>query len=86
MKKCPNKRVMIIREDGEYESASDFDEETYALLVENADSDRRPTQEQVHVTAEDADQYTSLISHRVLSARIVKAKKDQSHNLFHINA
>ena len=56
MKNCPNKRVMIIREDGEYESASDFDEETYALLAENADGDTRPTQEEVHVTVEDADQ------------------------------
>jgi hypothetical protein len=33
MKECSNKRVLIIREDGEYDSASDFDEETYALLV-----------------------------------------------------
>ena len=75
---------MIIREDGEYDSASDFDEDTYALLATHEDDDTRPEQEEEHVTADDADKYMSLISHRVLSAQIVKAKKDQRHNLFHI--
>ncbi|XP_073352035.1 uncharacterized protein [Aegilops tauschii subsp. strangulata] len=83
MKECPNKRVLIIREDGEYDSASDFDEDTYALLAAH-DDDTRPEQEEEHVTADDADKYMSLISDRVLSAQIVKAKKDQRHNLFHI--
>ena len=33
MRDCPNKRVMIVKEDGEYSSASDFDEDTLALLA-----------------------------------------------------
>ena len=84
MKECPNKCVLIIREDGEYDSASDFNEDTYALLAAHEDDDTRPEQEEEHVTAADADKYMSLISHRVLSAQIVKAKKDQHHNLFHM--
>jgi hypothetical protein len=84
MKECSNKRVLIIREDGEYDSVSDFDEETYALLAEEEADDTRTGQEEEHVTAEDAEKYMSIIAHRVLSAQIVKSKKDQRHNLFHI--
>jgi hypothetical protein len=32
-KECRTKRVMLVREDGEYDSASDFDEDTLALLL-----------------------------------------------------
>ena len=84
MKECPNKRVLIIRKDGKYDSSSDFDEDTYALLATHEDDDTRTKQEKEHVTTDDANKYMSLISHRVLSAQIVKAKKDQHHNLFHI--
>nr|ABB47285.1 retrotransposon protein, putative, Ty3-gypsy subclass [Oryza sativa Japonica Group] len=34
-KDCPSTRVMIVRADGRYSSASDLDEETYALLATN---------------------------------------------------
>ncbi|KAK1694069.1 hypothetical protein QYE76_010766 [Lolium multiflorum] len=41
---CRTKRVMLVREDGEYDSASDFDEDTLALIVArdgaNSDSER----------------------------------------------
>ena len=77
MKECPNKRVLIIREDSDYDSASDFDEDTYALLAAHEDDDTRPEQEEEHVTADDVDKYMRLILHHVLSAQIVKAKKDQ---------
>ena len=30
---CPSKRVLIVKDDGEYSSASDFDEDTHALLA-----------------------------------------------------
>ena len=33
MHDCPSKRVMVIKDDGEYSSASDFDEDTLALLA-----------------------------------------------------
>jgi hypothetical protein len=33
MSDCPSKRVLVVRNDGEYSSASDFDEDTFALLA-----------------------------------------------------
>jgi hypothetical protein len=30
---CPSKHVFIVKDDGEYSSASDFDEDTLALLT-----------------------------------------------------
>jgi hypothetical protein len=33
MRDCPSKRVLVVRDDGEYSSASDFDEDTLALLA-----------------------------------------------------
>jgi hypothetical protein len=32
MRDCPSKRVFVIRDDDEYSSASDFDEDTLAFL------------------------------------------------------
>ena len=75
MKECPNKRVLIIREDGEYDSASDFDEDTYASLGAHEDDDTRPEQEEEHVTADDADKYMSLISHVYLVLRLSKQRR-----------
>ncbi|KAK1681385.1 hypothetical protein QYE76_042233 [Lolium multiflorum] len=43
-RECRTKRVMLVREDGEYDSASDFDEDTLALIAArdgaNSDSER----------------------------------------------
>ena len=36
MRDCPNKRVLIIRDDGGYSSASDFDDETRGAEYEVA--------------------------------------------------
>jgi hypothetical protein len=37
---CPSKRVLVVKEDGGYSSASDFDDDTLALLAaDNARSD-----------------------------------------------
>ena len=35
MRDCPSKRVLVIKDDGEYSSASDFDDDTLALLAAN---------------------------------------------------
>jgi hypothetical protein len=35
MRDCPSKRVLVIRDDGEYSSSSDFDEATLALLADD---------------------------------------------------
>jgi hypothetical protein len=33
MRDCSSKRVLVIKDDGEYSSASDFDDDTLALLA-----------------------------------------------------
>ena len=67
MRECPSKRVLIIHEDGEYDSASDLDEDTYALLAEREDGKPNSEHEEEHVCASDADQYLSIITQCVLS-------------------
>ncbi|XP_071678658.1 uncharacterized protein [Lolium perenne] len=81
-RECKTKRVMLVREDGEYDSASDFDEDTLALIAArdgaNSDSER----EMEVMEADTADQYRSLVAQRVLSVQLSKAEHDQRHNLF----
>ena len=49
MRECPSKRVMVVKDDGEYSSASDFDEDTLALLAaDHAGSEEQP-EEQIGV-------------------------------------
>jgi len=55
----PSKRVMVIKDDGEYSSASDFDEDTLALLATDHVGSEEQLEEQIG--AEDADHYESLI-------------------------
>jgi hypothetical protein len=59
---CPNKHMLIIRDNGEYSSASDSEETIDAMLA----TDVAGTQEE-HVDATDADKYESLVVQRVLS-------------------
>ena len=74
MHDCPSKRVMVVKEDGGYSSASDFDEDTLALFVANhAGSEERPEE---RIGAEEAENYESLIVQRVLSAQMEKAEKN----------
>ncbi|XP_072148509.1 uncharacterized protein [Setaria viridis] len=76
----PSKRVLVVKEDGGYSSASDFDEDTLGLLAtDHAGSEEQPEEE---IGAEDADHYESLIVQRVLSAQMEKAEQNQRHTLF----
>ena len=60
--------MLIVNDDGEYSLASDFDEDTYAMLAaDHAGSEGEPEE---HIGAEDAERYESLIVQRVLSAQI----------------
>ena len=81
-RQCTTQRVMMVREDGQYDSASDFDEDTLALISardgDNSDADEEPEV----MGAEAADQYKSLITQRVLSVQLSKSEQDQRHNLF----
>ena len=77
---CPNKRVLVVKGDGGYSSASDFDEDTLALLAADHAGTKEQPEEQIG--AEDADNYESLIVQRVLSAQMEKAEQNQRHTLF----
>ena len=75
---------MIALDDGGYDSASDYDEDTLALIAHDeqfAEANTAP--ESQYMAAEHAEQYPSLIAHRVLSAQVTKAEPSQRNNLFH---
>jgi hypothetical protein len=75
MRDCPSKRVLVIRDDGEYSSASDFDEDTLALLVhDHVGNDDHPEE---HIGIGDADHYESLIVQRVLSTQMERVEQNQ---------
>ena len=70
-------------EDGGYESASDYDEETLALITceeHNGDDSDHETQ---YMDPKDADRYECLVAQHVLSVQVTQAKQNQRHNLFH---
>ena len=56
-----------MRENGEYSSASDLDEDTHAMLSTNPVGDPDDPEE-IHCDAYMADKYPSLITIRVPSA------------------
>jgi hypothetical protein len=59
MHDCPSKRVLVVRDDGEYSFASDFDEDILALLgADHAGNDDHPEE---HIGTGDADHYESLV-------------------------
>jgi hypothetical protein len=77
---CPSKRVLIVKDDGEYSSTSDFDEDTHALLA--ADHAGSEEQQEEHIGVDDAERYESLIVQRVLSTQMEKVEQNQQHTLF----
>jgi hypothetical protein len=72
MRDCPSKRVLVIRDDGEYSSASDFDEDTLALLADDHEGNDDHPEE--HIGTGDADHYESLIVQRVLSTQMERVE------------
>ena len=82
-RECPSKRVMIITEDGGYDSASDYDEETLALIASEERGVDDTAQETQYMAADYADRYESLVAQRVLSVQVTQVEQNQRHNLFH---
>jgi hypothetical protein len=77
---CPTKRILVVKDDGAYSSASDFDEDTLALFAaDNAGNEGTPDE---HIDAGAAEHYVSLIVQRVLNAQMDKAEQNQQHMLF----
>jgi hypothetical protein len=79
MGNCSSKRVLVVKDDGEYSSASDFDEDTLALLADDHAGNDDHSEE--HIGTGDADHYESLIVQRVLSTQMEKVKQNQRHTL-----
>jgi hypothetical protein len=77
---CLNKQVTVVTNDGGYSSASDFDEDTLALLAIDDACREEPLDEQIGT--EDAEHYESLIVQRMLSGKIEKAEQNHRHTLF----
>jgi hypothetical protein len=80
MRDCPSKRVLVVRDDGEYSSVSDFNEDTLALLADDHEGNDDHPEE--HIGTDDADHYERLIVQRVLSRQIERAEQNQRHTLF----
>lgn len=75
MRDYQSKRVLVVKDDGEYTSASDFDEETHVLLAaDNVGNEGHPEE---HIGEDDAAHYDSLIVQQVLSAQMERAEQNQ---------
>jgi hypothetical protein len=61
---------LLIRDNGEYPSASDSEETSHAMIATN-----HAENEEVHVDPFDADRYESLVVQRVLSTQVSRAEK-----------
>ena len=61
---------MIATEDGGYESASEIDEETLALITHEEPDGDDSDHETQYMAVEDADRYECLVSQRVLSVQV----------------
>jgi len=76
MKDCPNKRAMLVTENGEYESCSELEEEV-------EDEEALEGNQQTYC---DFEQGTSLVVTKVLSVQIKEVENGQRHNLFQTRA
>ena len=56
---------MIVTEDGGYESASDYDEENFALITSEEHDGDNSDHETQYMAAEDSDRYKSLVAQHV---------------------
>jgi hypothetical protein len=70
----PSKHVLVVKDDGEYSSTSDFNEDTLALLTaDHAGNDDHPEE---HIGTGDADHYESLIVQRMLSTQMERVEQN----------
>lgn len=82
MRDCPNQQALLIRDDGEYTSASDIDEEHALLVTDPAGEQYESEHDEERFGAETSDKFLSIIVKHVLSAQIEHAEQNQHHNLF----
>jgi hypothetical protein len=80
MRDCSSMRVLVVKDDGEYSSASDFDDDTLTLLAaDHAGNDDHPEE---HISTGDADHYQSRIVQCMLSTQMERVEQNQRHTLF----
>jgi hypothetical protein len=77
MRDCSSKRVLVVKDDGEYSSASDFDEDTLALLEADHASNDDHLEERIGTG--DVDHYETLIVQHVLSTQMESGAKSATH-------
>jgi hypothetical protein len=73
---CSTKPVLVVRDGGEYSSASDFDEDSLALLAADHAGNDYHSEEQIGTGV--TDHCESLI---VLSTQIERVEQNQRHTL-----
>jgi hypothetical protein len=81
-KECRTKRVIVVLEDCQYDSAIDFDDDTLALIAAHDGANSESDKEMEVMGAEITEQYKSLVAQYVLSVQLSKVEHDQRHNLF----
>jgi hypothetical protein len=75
---------MVVLEDGGYDSASDYDEDTLALIAHEEQQAAAPTTaDSQYMSAETVEKYPTLVAQQVLSVQLTQAEPNQCHNLFH---
>jgi hypothetical protein len=66
---------LVVKDDGEYSSASDFDDNTLTLLAaDHAGNNDHPEE---HISTGDADHYQSLIVQHVLGTQMDIVEQNQ---------
>lgn len=69
--------MLVVIANGGYSSASDLDDETYALLAaNNVGESNMDNQGEEHIDAKHAEHYESLVVQWVLSTQMVKAEQN----------
>ena len=67
---------MIATEDAGYESTTDYDEETLALITHEEHGGDGSDHETQYMAAKDADRYECLVAQRVLSVKVTQAEQN----------
>ncbi|CAM8913876.1 unnamed protein product [Rhodiola kirilowii] len=75
IKDCPNNRTMLVTEEGEYESASDLEDEVADATLDDEEHNYC-----------DYEQGASLVVTKVLSVQMKDSENCQRHNLFQTRA
>jgi hypothetical protein len=76
----PLQAFLVVRDDGEYSSPSDFDDDTLALFADDREGNDDHPEE--HIGTGDADHYESLIVQRVLSTQMERVEQISDTHCF----